>query len=326
MYRILIYSCVSLTLLNGYVSAQSTGGQRKLAPWVMTVIPPDRTENDTVSGPREFVELIQGVEGLDWAPNFSPKNETLHELAKRVIFRHNVWCLEFSFKPVRMLPVDVPQADGTIQKQLIWYMVYRVRNTGFHQNPTAKTDRWGHELFEVSSVNHSVRLFPRLVLESLELQKAYVDRVIPAAMEKIQAIEDPNNRFLNSVEISQIDIPVSTEQEDHSLWAIATWQNVDPRTDFFAVYVNGITNAYRWTTSSKGFQKGQPSRSANLYQRKTLQLNFWRPGDSIREHQDEVRYGIPAIEDVQGRSVPNAEELLKLYRVDAARDYSWVFR
>ena len=45
-------------------------------------------------------------------------------------FRREIWCLEFSFKPLRMIEVDVPLPAGGTQRKLVWYLVYRVRNTG----------------------------------------------------------------------------------------------------------------------------------------------------------------------------------------------------
>ena len=45
-----------------------------------------------------------------------------------VKFRRDIWCLEFSFKPLRMIEVDVPTLGR--HANLVWYLVYRVRNTG----------------------------------------------------------------------------------------------------------------------------------------------------------------------------------------------------
>jgi DNA-binding XRE family transcriptional regulator len=47
-----------------------------------------------------------------------------------------------------------------------------------------------------------------------------------------------------------------------------------------------LTNACRWKESED--KDGQ-----RKYYRKTLQLNFWRPGDDRFEHEQEIRFGIP---------------------------------
>ena len=44
------------------------------------------------------VELLTVDNNFDWA--------------KEVTFRHDVWSLDFKFKPVRMMWVDVPQPTG----------------------------------------------------------------------------------------------------------------------------------------------------------------------------------------------------------------------
>ena len=70
-----------------------------------------------------------------------------------------------------------------------------------------------------------------------ELRKSYLDKVIPVAMAPIRAQEDPRRRLLNSAEIMEQPIQVSTETEDKSVWGLATWESgfesgdmVDPRT------------------------------------------------------------------------------------------------
>jgi len=101
------------------VSAQETQPNetkyRKLAPWVMTSIDPMRQMEEAFSR-HDIVELA--AEDPAW------------ELVRDVPFRQDVWALEFKFKPVRMIWVDVPQPGGIMKKKLIWYMVYSVTNPG----------------------------------------------------------------------------------------------------------------------------------------------------------------------------------------------------
>ena len=121
--------------------------------------------------------------------------------------------------------------------------------------------------------------------------KAYPDRVIPVAMDPIRLREDPNRRFLTSVEMCR-EIAVG-----ETLWGVATWEDIDPRIVRFSIYVSGLTNAYTWRDEKVGgryvHQADDPiGRGRKLY-RKVLQLNFWRPGDQYFEHEEEIRYGIP---------------------------------
>src|SRR4029079_6568416 len=117
-----------------------------------------------------------------------------------------------------------------MQKQLVWYMVYRVRNLGHHLKPkgmvtpqTVSPDtelidpneevaklaetavREPKELYEefksytdeVEVFGHqttNLRFFPHFVLHSTEYKKEYLDRVIPAALRPIHAREHPRRR------------------------------------------------------------------------------------------------------------------------------------
>ena len=268
-------------------------GLRKLAPGVLTVVSPAVEEQDTFSGPREIVEIVSGVRDLDWSPALSPQSYTLSKISRIAIFRRPVWQLEFAFKPVRMIQVDVPQPSGKMQRKRIWYMVYRVRNTGHHLQPVAQPDEWDHETYGYDRINHSIRFFPQFLLKSREFDKSYMDRVIPAAIRPIREREDPRLVFHNSVEISKLDILVSTPKNDRSVWGLVTWENIDPHIDFFSVYVTGLTNAFRFEDPEGAFKSGDPPGTGRSYSFRTLQLNFWRPGDAVNEHEAEIRYGIP---------------------------------
>ncbi len=42
-----------------------------------------------------------------------------------------------------------------------------------------------------------------------------------------------------------------------------------------------------------GFKPGDPPGTGREILAKTLQLNFWRPGDTIKEQEDEIYFGVP---------------------------------
>ena len=109
----------------------------------------------------------------------------------------------------------------------------------------------------------------------------------------IRSREDPNRTFLNSAEMARQINPGET------LWGVATWEGIDPRIDRFSVYVNGLTNAYRWEDAPGAYEPGDPIGKGRTWVRKTLKLNFWRPGDEYYEHEKEFRYGIPGEVDHQ---------------------------
>jgi hypothetical protein len=274
------------------------GPFRAVAPGVEVTIPPDTQEEETFST-HDILEILQGIPGLDWKPKLYSDTQTLREMATKTVFRRDVWCLEFTFKPVRMIWVDVPQASGRMQRKLIWYMVYHVRNTGGHLKPTRQDDG----TYQMAKVDQDVRFFPTFVLEAQEYKKAYLDRIIPVAIQAIQAKEDPQRRLLNTVDISARLLGHSTELVDKSAWGVATWEDVDPRIDFFSVYVQGLTNAYKWVDPPAAYKAGDPPGTGRVLLQKTLMLNFWRPGDEFAEDRRIIRFGIPG-----------------------KVDYSWVYR
>src|SRR5262245_401311 len=119
--------------LAGSVSAQQP--TRSFAPGVLTTIPPDPQAEEMFSGPRPLVELPIAIKDLKYDPKLSSASSTAFERSQNAVLRRTIWNLEFSFKPMRMIYVDVPHAGGRMQRKLVWYMVYRVRNLGNHMKP-----------------------------------------------------------------------------------------------------------------------------------------------------------------------------------------------
>jgi hypothetical protein len=259
------------------------GPYRVLAPGVMIAIPPDRNPEDSVDV-HNVVELQQ------------------HEWARGIRFRRDVWALEFRFKPVRILDVDVPQPSGKMQRKPIWYLVYSVTNRGKVMEQVEQPDRT-YKLAFADKVEEAVpqsnatlkrepveepTLFaPEFLFESINTGKRYPDRVIPVAMAAIALREDPNRQFYNTVEITR---PLKL---GGTVWGIATWEDVDPGTDRFSIYVAGLTNAYQWTDQPGAYKKGDPPGTGQDLWRRTLKLNFWRPGDAQFVDESQIRFGIP---------------------------------
>jgi hypothetical protein len=263
-----------------------------LAPGVMIAIEPDMDVGDTVSR-HDVVELLAVDKDFDWA--------------KDVDFRHEVWGLQFKFKPVRMIFVDVPQPSGMMQRKLIWYMVYSVTNTGKIMAPVKdaplpyeKDLADKQKMYEIKPVDKPVHFIPEFLLEGHNrlkenegFTKSYPDRVIPVAAAAIQMREGYGQKIYTSVEMNR-DIAVGK-----TVWGVATWEDLDPKIVQFSVYVTGLTNAYRWKDTPGEYKEGDPIGKGRKLLRKTLKLNFWRPGDSYFETEDEIRYGIPGRVDYE---------------------------
>ncbi len=303
---------------------------RKLAPGVLTVIPVAPQEDETATGPIPLVELLTNYADLDWKPNYMAKKETLLEKARSVTLRRPIWNLELAFKPIRRINVDIPSPTGRMQQKQIWYMVYRVKNLGTQFVPTGVKDAFGNETYKVEAApQNEIRFAPHFVfagqamIDDQYVEKEYFDRLIPIAAKGIEARESRNVKLYNSIEITRMPIPVSDENVDRSVWGYVAWEDIDPRIDFFRVYVQGLTNAYRFgdPTDANAYQKGAAPASARQFSHKTLQLNFWRAGDSINEHEEEVHFGVRLETDPEEQAM-----ILSHYGLQEPLDYIWLYR
>jgi hypothetical protein len=240
----------------------------------------------------DMVEIQSLGAKLNWKPQTASVSETLGALTKDIPFRRDAWYLEFSFKPLRLIQVDMPVVSGNMERRTIWYMVYRVRNLGQNLQPEAEGGK-NERVAANPPTTKEIYFHPQFVLESPKLNKAYLDRVLPLAVDAIQKREDRNRKLLNSVEMSEQPIPLSTPTADNSVWGVATWEYVDPRIDFFSVYVKGLSNAYRFVDPPGAYQAGDPPGKGRQFGQKTLKLNFWRPGDERDLNEQDIYFGSP---------------------------------
>jgi len=284
----------------GQQAAPTAAGRsyRALAPGVLKSVEPGRQLRESFSR-HDIVELLAVNPTFDWAKDRS--------------FRHDVWTLEFRFKPMRMVWVDVPRPGGYMEPKRVWYMVYCVTNRAIEEKTLDPNDPepppkygWLHPVeaadgtFKIQCLNGPIRFVPEFLLESPEFNTVQPDRFVPVAMGMpgapgpIWKREDPNRRFFNTTEISQGRIAVGK-----TAWGIVMWDNVNPQVDRFSVYVKGLTNAYKWQDQPGEYKKGARPGSYRRLLQKTLKLNFWRPGDEYDENEREIRYGIPGEVDYE---------------------------
>lgn len=271
-------------------------GGRRLAPGVLKVIPPSLDARDTVSLPGP----MPGVEAMEYTPKLRSSKETLHGLAQRVVFFREVWGYEFAFTGLRQTTLNIPTANG-VRAQNVWYLVYRVRNLGnsLSFEEIKKDPNFAYltkDLRRNASVDQR-NFLPRFSLEGwvfddIAKKYSYVtyrDEIDPAAAAEIQRIEDPKVPLLDAVQLSTASINPITEKDNTGVWGVAIWNDVNPKLDYVSVFVSGFTNAFRINRDGDNIETTQ----------KTLQLNFWRPGDAIKESQDDIDFGIPLVDDPQ---------------------------
>jgi hypothetical protein len=308
----------------GRLSAQES--DRVLAPGVLTVIQPEPRPEETFHGPLPFTRITARHPELEFTPNFSEKSATVFEMAQQVTLRHKVWSLELSFKPLRMIYVDIPVAPGVLKRKLVWYMAYRVRNTGKHLEPKPTVDEFGQTTYTTGPAEKDPAFFfPHFVLEGeffdkdkrQYVRRAYLDRIIPEARIPIQMREDPQIPLRNSAEMMRAALaqPVSADEvgPESTAWGVVTWMDVNPQIDFVSIYVQGLTNAFEF--------QDKPDGSGAVYRHKTLQLNFWRPGDSYLEHEKEFRFGVPIVSDEKEQ-----QQIFGHYQITDHLDHLWIYR
>ena len=261
-----------------------SGGYRVLAPGVLTTIPSPVGPTDRFSY-HDVVEVLAEDPAYGERPTAPGKSDV-----KNVHFVHDVWGLDFSFKPVRF--IRIPGPNG--KERLIWYMVYNVRN-----GPVKAYQRDAVPPFDMVAipVDKPFLFVPRFELESHDVKQVYMEKIIPEAVAAIRLREDKNRPLLNTLEMTG-EIAPSTAELDRPVWGVVTWEGVDPRTDRFSIYVQGLTNVYRWKDDGT-HQKGDPVGKGRTYQFQVLKLNFWRPSDELYAHEAEIRFGIPGAPDFE---------------------------
>ena len=293
--------------------------QTEFAPGVVTVIPPAPDPKETYNGPITLKTFLDEHPELEWggpdfpenAPHFDPRTRTIVEMAKQVILRREIYCLEFSFKPLRQMYVDLPRPDGRMQRKLVWYMVYRVRYRGGDLRPAGDVVGGARIYKRIESISYdSRRFFPIMYLTNAATGRRYIDHILPSAKQKIAVREQITAPLHNSVEISRVKIPRTSDKDAPGVWGVVTWEDIDPKTDFLSISILGLTNAFE--------QDGEGD--AAPYRRKALQLHFFRPGDSMNQTADLIRFGVPAFKDEV-----EAKYILDQYKLNERLDYKWSF-
>ncbi len=288
----------------------SRSSDRRLAPDALIEVPPAVQYGETFQGPVDLPLVVKNPD-LAWDPHYAPKSDTLAEMGRDVIFRGDVYCLDFAFKPVRMIEV---------QGQTVWYLLYRVRYIGGELRPKSEPDKYNNQVFATpatipagASSTMPGRFMPLFRLQVRNLRKEYLDQLIPGAKAAIAAKERVGRPIYDSIEMQALGIKLwqDTDTVDNSVWGVATWVGVDPRTDFFSVQIAGLTNAQRLKMEGDQIK----------YLQKNLVLNFSRPGDTINELEDRIRFGVPALSDPERQKY-----VLQQYGLEERLDHLWIYR
>jgi hypothetical protein len=175
--------------------------------------------------------------------------------------KEGIWVLDFAFKPVRLITVEVAG-----KRRLIHYLYYRVVNHTGKPRP----------------------FVPQFTLVT-DTGKRYEDRAdIPNAVKLIQAREDYSIPLLGAVNVMGILPPSTKEGVDEAVFGVAVWEGVDPKADRFQIYVRGLSDGYQEIAPPSG---GKPE-----VRYKTLRIDFIRRGDERDLNEKEIQLLDPPYE------------------------------
>ncbi|MDR2757466.1 MAG: hypothetical protein LBC20_17365 [Planctomycetaceae bacterium] len=132
--------CFSFLVLTfEIVRGEEVSAQPRLAPGTLVTILPD-IDYASVYNRADMVEVLATLP--DIPPELADDVRFNKEIwAKEIRYQRNIWCLQFSFKPLRIVYVDIPNKEGSLDKKAVWYLVYNVKNVGPAQLDKIATER-----------------------------------------------------------------------------------------------------------------------------------------------------------------------------------------
>ena len=239
---------------DGAADKKPAGPFRTFAPGVERVIEPEFKldgKGNKIVARHDFVEILSAN------PAYGERPTTRGAApAKNVRFEQTVQALQFSFKPLRLVKVDIPTPNDRMEQKLVWYMIFHVTN----------------------QTEEPIKFTPRLWIEDLDKKTLFPAEIVPVATSVIRRREDPNRPLADVVQVA------GTIEPGQDVWGVATWASLDPSMKRLAIFVQGLSSAYQWVDVAD---------KPRQYRQQTLQLNFWRPADPFYEHEAEMRYGLP---------------------------------
>lgn len=213
-----------------------------------------------MSGMFASVALWIGLAGVGAGEHgYQAVKPQIFDSEKKVV--PDIWVLEFIFRNPRYIMVDIPGKG----RKLVWYMTYKVVN---------RSDK-------------PRQFIPQFTLVT-EKGDTYPDAILPRAEKAVLAREDPTATLYNSVTISSQPIPPTPEESlPQARYGVVFWEDVDMTAKQFTVYVTGLSNGYVTVKD--------PKTGEVVVRRKTLKMEFVKPGDIYNPTEKEIRFsGDPA--------------------------------
>ena len=175
-----------------------------------------------------------------------------------------VWVLNFRFKDPRLVMVNIP-GRGCRVCLYMWYQV-------------------------INNTNEPHLFIPDFELVTHDKNSVHHDHILPTAQEVISRIERDNigTPIKNSVTIFAEPIPPQKPLAiERSVTGVAIWDDVDPESNHYSIFVSGLSNGSAVTDPI-------PPSKEGVTRRKTLQLEFRRLGDAFLQNDREIQFVAPA--------------------------------
>jgi hypothetical protein len=174
--------------------------------------------------------------------------------------KQGIWVLDFSFKSLRIVTVDIP---GKGRRQ-IHYLYYKVVN------------RTG-----------APRMFAPQFIMVNEKGDRFEDSVLPQAIPLIQTREDAAIPVQGAVNVIGMIPPSTKPNVDDAVFGVAAWEKWDPKSDRYSIYVRGLSDGYKEVPT----ETGKP-----VARYKTLKIDFIRRGDEHNLNEKEIELRDPSHE------------------------------
>lgn len=217
----------------------------------------------------------------------------------------SLWIAEVQFKPVRLMRLEITDPkSGKTEKELVRYMVYRAIRRDYTELAGSEQASLMKKLSDPETdptnqldpeVSQPLQM-PRFVLQTQDRDgtalETYSDEISieiqNAVFQREMGRRGEGLKLLNSIEaISEIGPPVTSDKAvepdplSKAVYGVAVWRKVDPKADFFGVFMSGFSNAYRISSNADG---------KRLIEEKVIFQRFARPGDEFLQEEMEFKF------------------------------------
>lgn len=183
----------------------------------------------------------------------------------------SLWVMEVHLKNVRLIWVDMPDAEtGEMKPELFYYLCYRAINRPVEVPAVRETEPQNRPDPEPGPASFIPEF--TLVPTDTDDKQVFLDAIVPRVVEAINRKE--RRKFKNSVTVVGAVPKATTDapNDENALHGVAVFRGIDPSVDHFTIYMNGFSNSYQVT-------KGPDEKP--IVMRKTIMQKVWRPGDKF---------------------------------------------